>query len=72
MYVTEAHFPIPPDVVNTSGVKEPCMFYLPAVHIGYKTSAFGIHEGGMLMVTACFDRREHLGGKHVHQKNAHW
>ena len=27
-----------------------------------------IHEGGMLMVTARFDKREHLGGKHVHEK----
>ena len=34
----------------------------------YKTSAFGVHDDGMLMVTAFFDRREHLGGKHVQQK----
>ena len=24
LYVTEAHFPIPPDVLNTRGVNEPC------------------------------------------------
>ena len=24
LYVTEAHFPIPPDVLNTKGVNEPC------------------------------------------------
>ena len=40
------------------------MFYLPYTLV----SAFGIHEGGMLMVTACFDKREPMGGKHVDQK----
>ena len=30
---------------------------------------FGVHEGGKLMVVAaCFGKREHLGGKHVHKK----
>ena len=31
------------------------------VHVDHKISAFGVHEDGMLMVTAFFDRREHLG-----------
>ena len=31
-------------------------------------SNFGIHEDDMLMVTAFFDRKEHLGGKRVHKK----
>ena len=45
------------------------MVYLPyTLVMTHKTSAFGVHEGGMLMVTACFDKREHLGGKRLHQK----
>ena len=38
------------------------------MHVGHKTSAFCVHEGGMLMAIACFDKWEHLGGKHEHQK----
>ena len=30
------------------------------LYIGHKTSAFGVHEGGKLMVAACFGKREHL------------
>ena len=40
------------------------------LYVGHKTSAFSVHEGGKLMVAACFGKREHLDGKHVHQKNA--
>ena len=49
-------------------MKEPCSTY--RTRVGHKPSAFGVHEGGMLLVTAFFDRREHfsLGGKHVHKK----
>ena len=36
----------------------------------HASSAFGVREGGMLMVTAFFNKREHLGGKHVHQKTS--
>ena len=43
LYVTEAHLPIPPDVLNTRGVNEPCMFNFP-YYVSHKTSAFGIHE----------------------------
>ena len=50
MYVTKAHFPIPPDVVNTR--RSHVLFH---VHVGHKTSAFGVREGGMPMVTAFFD-----------------
>ena len=38
------------------------------LYVGHKTSAFDVHEGGKLMVAACFGKREHLDGKYVHQK----
>ena len=42
------------------------------LYVGHKTSAFGVHEGGKLMVATCFGKREHLDGKHVHKKKTHW
>ena len=59
MHITEAHFLIPPDVEITSGMKEPC-----SISRTHKIFAFGIHEDGMLMLTAL----SMGGGKHVHQK----
>ena len=54
---------------KTSAWSEGAMFYFPyTLVITHKTSAFGVHEGDMLMVTAFFNRREHLGGRHEHQK----
>ena len=35
------------------------------LYVGHKTSVFGVHEGGKLMVAACLGKREHLDGKHV-------
>ena len=37
------------------------------LYVGHKTSAVGVHEDGNLMVAACFSKREHLDGKHVHK-----